>query len=120
MKNGKKSRGAAFAAAVLPLSFLFLQGCGSVLPMGQEAKSSQGYSDAQTMIVIATERNRYRDVYTDQIWQVSVDEDGTQFQTYLLGEIKSFLGELKTMKLLADEQEIRLSGLEKEQLQELS
>lgn len=71
-------------------------------------------------IVIATERNRYRDVYTDQIWQVAVDDEGTQFQTYLLGEIKSFLSELKTMKLLADEREIRLSGQEKEQLQELA
>ena len=80
--------------------------------MGSEDKTSQGYSDAQTMIVIATERNRYRDVYTDQIWQVAVDDEGTQFQTYLLGEIKSFLSELKTMKLLADEREIRLSGQE--------
>lgn len=117
MINRKKCRSTALAAAALSL---FLQGCGSVLPMGSEDKTSQGYSDAQTMIVIATERNRYRDVYTDQIWQVAVDDEGTQFQTYLLGEIKSFLSELKTMKLLADEREIRLSGQEKEQLQELA
>lgn len=117
MKHRITYRRLAIAAAAVSL---FLQGCGFALPMGSEAKLSQGYSDAQTMVVIATERNRYRDVYTDQIWQVSIDEEGTQFQTYLLGEIKSFLSELKTMKLLADEREIRLSGLEKEQLQELA
>lgn len=117
MKNKKKYLACSAAAAALAL---LLQGCGSVIPMGSETKTGQGYSDAQTMIVIATERNRYRDVYTDEIWQVSVDDEGTQFQTYLLDEIKSFLSELKTMKLLADEREIRLSGSEKEQLQGLA
>lgn len=117
MNIRKKYLVPAAAAAALTL---FVQGCNSVLPMGSDAKASQGYSDAQTMIVIATERNRYRDVYTDQIWQVTIDDEGTEFQTYLLGEIKTFLSELKTMKLLADEREIRLSGQEKEQLQELA
>jgi foldase protein PrsA len=72
------------------------------------------------MLVIANERNRYRDVYTDQVWQVKVDDEGTTFQEYLLNEIRDFLTELKTMNLLADEKEIRLNGQEKEQLQSLA
>lgn len=97
-----------------------LAGCGAGFPMASEAKDGQGYTDGETMLVVATERNRYRDVYTDQIWEVQMDEKGVDFQEYLLGEIQDFLSELKTMNLLADEQDIRLSGQEKEQLKELA
>lgn len=97
-----------------------LTGCGSVIPIVSEVKETQGYTDPQTMLIVATERNRYRKVYTDQIWQVKVRDDGTTFQTYLLGEIKNFLREMKTMNLLADEQEINLTAQEKEQLRELA
>lgn len=99
---------------------LLLTACGAGLPIVSEVGGSQSYKDAQTMLVIATERNRYRDVYTDQIWQVQIDEAGTTFQAYLLSEIREFMAELRTMNLLADERDIRLSGQEKEQLKTLA
>ncbi len=94
--------------------------CSGGLPIVSEVRPEGGYSDAQTMLIIATEANRYRRVYTDQIWEVPVGEDGTAFQTYLLGEIRTFLRELKTMNLLAEESELKLTAQEREQLRELS
>lgn len=97
-----------------------LSGCGAGFPIASEAKDGQSCSDGEIMLVVATERNRYRDVYTDRIWEVQMDERGVDFQEYLLGEIRDFLSELKTMNLLADEQDIRLTGQEKERLKELA
>ena len=107
------------AAAGLLLT-VSLTGCGAGIPIVSEVKETSGYSDPQTMIVLATEKNRYRSVYTDEIWQVQVDQDGTTFQNYLAGEVKDFLRELKTMNMLADEQKINLTSQDKEQLKELS
>ncbi len=98
-------------AAALPLS-----SCGN----RSDPSRNAFYSDPQIMVIIATERNRYRELYTDQIWKVVVDERGTTFQAYLLGEIKNFMCELKTMNLMAEREDIRLTGQEKEQMQDLA
>lgn len=116
MKNANRWR--RTAAAVL--AGLMLAGCGKNLPIMSDRKEVKGYSDAQTMIIITTEKNRYQEVYTDQIWGVKLDEAGTTFQTYLLNEVKGFLKNMKTMNLLAQKQEIELDNAEKEQLRRLS
>ncbi len=99
---------------------IMLTACGAGLAGGQETADGETYSDGQIMVIVATERNRYRELYTDQIWEVEVDEDGTTFRTYLLNEIRDFITELKMMNLLADEKGVRLTGQEKEQMQELA
>lgn len=116
----KKRKGIAVGLLFLLLTGFCLAACGNGISMVSDAGDGQGYSDAQIMLVVATERNRYRDVYTDQIWQVEVDDEGTLFQTYLLKSIQSFLQELKTMNRLADERGIKLTGQEKEQLERLA
>lgn len=114
-KIDKKMLAACLAAVILAAS-----GCSGGIPIVSEVRETQGYTNPQSMILIATEKNRYRSVYTDQIWQVQVDQDGTTFQTYLLGEVKNFLRELKTMNLLADQEGIDLTSQEKEKLAELA
>lgn len=98
----------------------FLTACSMNLPMVQDSTDTQGYTDAQTMLIIATERNRYREVYTDQIWNIEVSDDQVTFQSYLLEQIRQFLGEIRSMNLLADEQGLTLTGQEREQLKELA
>lgn len=107
-------------ALILTVLGAVLTGCSQGTSTASEAGESQDYSDGQIMLVVATERNRYRDVYTDRIWGVEVDDEGTTFQTYLLKEIQNFLRELKMMNLLADQKEIRLTGQEKDQLNRLA
>lgn len=116
MKRFRQWMLAAVFALVLPV----LNGCGRGIPIVSDRKISQGYTDAQNMLVIATERNRYQEVYTDQIWQVEVDGEGNTFQTYLLKEVRRFLEELKTTNLLADEYGITLTGQDQERLNELT
>ena len=116
MRNWKKT------AAVILLVFAAVSGVlffKNGFSVRKETGDTSGFSDAQTMLIITTEANRYRTVYTDQIWQVEVG-DGQSFQTYLLEQIRTFLKEIKIMNLLADERGIQLTGQEKEQLRQLS
>lgn len=117
IKKNKKKQALAVCLAVIMMA---AAGCSGGIPIVSEVRETSGYTNPQTMILIATEKNRYRSVYTDQIWQVQVDEDGTTFQTYLLGEVRNFLRELKTMNLLADQEGIELTTQEKEKLNELA
>lgn len=102
--------------AMVPL----LVACGGNIPIVSEVKVEEGYTDSQIMLIVATERNRYRKVYTDQIWQVKVSDGGMDFREYFLGQIQNFLWELKMMNLLADEQGITLTGQQKEILNQMA
>ena len=98
----------AMLAFIAAFQIMFLTACSVNIPMVSDSADTEGYTDAQTMLIIATERNRYRQVYTDQIWNVEVSVDKMPFQTYLLEQIRTFLGEVKSMNLLADEQGLTL------------
>ena len=78
------------------LCICFLTGCRGNLSISSDSKEIRGYSAPQTMIVVATERNRYEEVYTDDLWNVTLN-DGTLFQDYLLDQIEMFLQNMKAM-----------------------
>lgn len=105
-------------ACAVSLVFV-LSGCKNGLPKMPEVRENQDYPKAQAMIVVATERNRYEKTYTDQIWNVTL-ENGQTFETYLLDQVQSFLKDLKTMNLLAKNQEISLTSAEKDRIHQLS
>lgn len=107
-------------ATVLILCVSVLAACSGSPQTGEPGNEGHVFSDAETMLVIASERNRYRDVYTDQIWKVKVDAAGTSFDEYLLQEVKKFMTELTVMSRMAGEQGVRLTGQEKENLRQLS
>ena len=106
--------------AVTMVVIWLVTGCDSHFSEKSEEKKETKYTDAQIMLVAATEKNRYSEVYTDQMWQVQVSEDGATFQDYLLEQVQNFFRELKTMNLLADQQEISLSSQERDKLKKLS
>ncbi len=109
---------AQIAAWIAPLLFaLLLTGCGGLFT-GEE-QEEEGYTRAQAMIIVATERNRYEAVYTDEIWNV-VLEDGTSFEQYLLSQIRNFLTDLRTINLLAEKQGISLTSAELSRIQSLA
>lgn len=97
-----------------------LSGCNQGIPSISDAKENKMYSMPEIMLVVANERNRYEKIYTEQIWDVAIDEQGTTFKRHLLDEIKRFLEELRTINLLAEEKEITLSEQEKETLRQLA
>lgn len=114
--NYKKKIKQAVAAA---MAVLVLTGCGKGLPMVSEVEETKAYTRPQSMIIVATERNRYQQAYTNQIWDVKLP-DGETFETYLLGQVKEFLQEMKMMNRLAEEKEIIITSSEKEELRKLS
>ncbi|MCI9105371.1 MAG: peptidylprolyl isomerase [Lachnospiraceae bacterium] len=107
-------------AVIAFLMILALGGCKESRQITSEIQTVEGYTDAQIMLLAVTEKNRYSEVYTDQIWQIPVDEEGTTFQEYLLGEVRAFLEEVKRINLLADKEGILLTSQEQERLRELS
>ena len=108
------------AAAVLAAACMMgAAGCGAGFPFAAEEEVSGGYTKPQAMILVATERNRYEEVYTDRLWGV-VLEDGRTFETYLLDQVKEFLTNLKTMNLLAERQSIVLTSAEQSRISALA
>ena len=110
-------RGAAIV--LMAVSMTAASGCGAGFPFAEEETASGEYTRPQAMIIVATEKNRYEKVYTDQIWGVAL-EDGRTFETYLLDQVKEFLTNLKTMNLLADRQKIVLTSAEQSRLKALA
>ena len=48
------------------LAAMLLTGCAKGLPMVSEVNETKGYTLPQSMIIVATERNRYQQAYTGQ------------------------------------------------------
>ena len=50
--------------------FCLATGCERSEPAGAEQGLELEFDRAELMLIVATERNRYEEVYTDQIWDV--------------------------------------------------
>ncbi len=108
---------ALFLTAVF-LAAVFLGGCKSQETFSSKERSEKEYGKGETMVIVTTERLRYEELYSNQIWTAAVDNRGTMFESVLIGQIHDFLKELKVMSLMATEQELGLSSREKEQAKE--
>ncbi|MDO4330857.1 MAG: peptidyl-prolyl cis-trans isomerase [Lachnospiraceae bacterium] len=111
--------GALLCGLVLFLS-LILAGCGQRTSSSLSEAKGRTLEQPELMVIVATERNRYEQIYTDQIWNVAVDAAGTTFQDYLLEQIKLFVTDLQVIGAMAEEYGISLDSGEKEQLRRLS
>ncbi len=117
----KKSRVFWLLSLVLAgVLLLFVSGCESRPAADVKKEIGVTLRRPEIMLVVATERNRYEQIYTDQIWNVVVSADGTTFQEYLLNQIKQFTADIKRICAMAEEYEIALDNREKEQLRLLA
>lgn len=105
--------GAAGIVAVLMIS-----GCGMAETLSPANEGEKEYGKAETMVILTTEKLRYENVYTEEIWTAAVDNRGTDFESVLLPQVHDFLIELKTMSNMAEEWEIVLTSREKELVSE--
>ncbi len=108
----------AGAALLLASCLTGLSACGQGAALTVGKKSEKGYSLPEIMIIAVTEKNRYENICTDQIWEVPVNEEVGTFQDYLKGEIRNFLEEVKAMTLMAQERGISLSAQERADMSE--
>ncbi len=99
---------------------LLAAGCKARPPVTVKKEIGVTLRQPEIMLVVATERNRYEQIYTSQIWDIAVVEDGTTFQEYLLEQIKQFMVDLKRIGAMAQEYGITLDNGEMEQLRRLA
>ena len=125
-RPGKSGRKAAAAAGLL-LIVQLLSGCSKIAQtsiqftaglsdhelfrIGQEVCETQ-----EAMVLIASERNSYEQVYGDALWQIPVGEG--QFQDVVLDSVRDLLAQMKCMVLMAEEYNITLSESEKRLVRE--
>lgn len=96
---------------------LFLSGC--QLETAHENGTEEIQADwtrGQVMAVVATERNRYQNVYTEQIWSAASGSEGQNFEDELMEQIQNFFTELTLVCAMAQEEELELSGRETDDL----
>lgn len=101
-------------AAAVAAAVGILCGCGVSAALSSGKNGEKEYGKAETMVIVTTERLRYEEVYSENIWTAAVDNRGTTFETVLLSQIHDFLKELKVMSLMAAEEGISLTSREKD------
>jgi foldase protein PrsA len=117
MKGQFKITGKVLIAAAAAI--VMLSGCRADIPLVSESLETKAYTLPQSMVIVATERNRYQQIYTNQIWGVNLPGDQT-FETYLVDQVKEFLQEMKMMNLLAKNKGVTLTSAEKEEVRKAS
>lgn len=115
-KNRIKQAARNSAAVLLIFCLLFLAGCGKGASLPAGKKSEKGYTLPEIMVIAMTEQNRYEEICTEQIWDVEIAEEGEDFASYLTGQIKNFMEELKIMNLLAQDRNMSLSPEERSEM----
>ena len=111
----------SFLAVMCMFLFSILQLCGcSRLSEGMLKQETELYTQGQIRMIAATERNRYQNLYTGQLWSVTADGQGDTFESLLKNQISQFLEELAVVDRMADEQGIQLTGQEEDDIKNLS
>ncbi len=87
-----------------------ISGCAKKTVTQEGARAvEKEYSKGQVMVIAATERNRYQNIYTDRLWTARADSGGVTFEEKLKGQIEQFLTELAVINLMADEEKVELT-----------
>ena len=119
-KEKVKKRGAKLDLLLLILSLisLFAVSCRGI-ELENKTMEVEGYTEPQAMIIVANERNRYQNVYTDAIWNIEVDGDVT-FDKYLISSVKSFMEQIKLIDMMAEERGVTVTSTERDKIRQLS
>ena len=64
----------------LTVMLFFVSGC-SKMPEGMLKQDAEQYTQEQIRLIAITERNRYQNIYTGQLWGVTADSNGNTFDT---------------------------------------
>ena len=108
-------------AAVLLASSLLVSGCKG-LELENKTEQVRGYSRQQAMIVAANERNRYQNVYGSGIWELPAGEEGEErsFGEAMVLNVRSFLEQIKTLNMMAEERGMSVTSQERDAIRTLS
>lgn len=100
-------------------SILSVSACKGI-ELENKTEQVEEYTKSQAMILLANERNRYQNAYSPEIWKIVVGEDGTTFDTLLIGNVKDYLEMIKLLTMMAEERGISLSSMERDQVRQMT
>ena len=88
-----------------------LSGCAGKQVTEAGGRTVEGFGRPEAMLLVATERNRYEQIYTDQIWNVSMPGEEESFEDFLLAQVRQFAEDLKVVGAMAEEYGIDMSAV---------
>lgn len=106
---------AVLAAAVC----LGLVGCRG-MKLENKTEIIDEYTEPQAMILVANERNRYENVYSDKVWSVQVGNEGIGFDKLTIQNVKNFMEEIKLLNMLAADRGISVNSTEREMIRRVT
>ena len=120
MSMTEKSFKKMVGAAAVVLAALSLTACKGVEINGK-TENIAGYTEAQTMLVLGSERNRYQSVFGTEVWSLPVSgEREDSYGAYFVDKMKEFLQDIRTLDLLAEEKGIAPGSADMERLRQLT
>ena len=117
-------RGEARRMLSLLLSLLFsallLFGCKGIQITGK-TEDVPGFTEAQAMVLLGSERNRYQNVFGPELWSLPISgQQEENYGEYFTARMKEFLQDVKTLDLLAEEKGIVVTSTEMESIRRAS
>lgn len=106
-------------AAVLTAAVFILPSCKG-LELENKTEQVEEYTKEQAMVIISNERNRYENAYSEDIWKISVDDEGTGFDKLTIQNVKSYLEEIKLLCMLAEERGISITSTERDIVRQMT
>ncbi len=106
-------------AAVLTAAVFILPSCKG-LELENKTEQVEEYTKEQAMVIISNERNRYENAYSEDIWKISVDDEGTGFDKLTIQNVKSYLEEIKLLCMLAYERGISITSTERDIVRQMT
>jgi hypothetical protein len=111
----KKKRVGQFFCLILSLLFL-LSSCKGIAISGK-TENIPGYTEAQAMVLVGSERNRIQNVMGKEVWDLPVEGQVEKtYGEYFLAKNKEFLQDIRTLNLMAEEKGIIANGTEMESI----
>lgn len=100
---------------------LLLSGCGrEAAGEGGGEEIPVSWTRGQVMTIVATERNRYQNVYTEEIWSAASGTMEGNFEDELMEQIQNFFTEMAMVCAMAQEEQLELSDRDRETVSRLS
>lgn len=80
-----------------------------------------GYTEAQAMVIIGSERNRYQNQLGTEIWSLPVEnQQESTYGAYFVSKLKEYLQDIKTLNLLAEEKGIIATSTDMEKIRSVA
>jgi len=98
---------------------LLLSGCRGI-ELENKTEQIEEYTRSQAMIILANERNRYQNAYSEDIWNITVDEKDGTFDKLTVSNVKEYLQKVKLLCLMAQEQGIAVNSRERDLIRQMT